>query len=511
MGIILVIDVGTSSMRGVLYSKSGEVHKIIQEIYSPEYLINNKVEQDPFTFKEALVNIVKQSVDIVKALSDEIIGISLTSQRSSMIALDSEYNPLRKAIMWQDRRTLEICSNLSQHENYIYERTGLKLSPVFLAPKIAWLKQNEEEIYIKSFKIVTIADYLMCIMTNELRTDYTYGSRTLLMNLHTLKWDADLLNLFDIDEDKLCTLGGQGSIVGYTTDDFSKLSGLKTGIPVISAGGDQQCSAMGNGVINEGDTQVTTGTGSFVITSSDKIHIDPVSKVICSVSAVPNKYILEASILTSGTIYNWFNNNFYCSDETAEYNYDKINFDAESSEPGSNGIILLPYFQGSGSPNWNPNATGLFHGVSLGTRRGDFSRSILEGIAAEIGENLDILRSYVGKIARINISGGLTKNPLFNQIQADMYGESVNLPSDFETTALGAFASAAVALGLHKSITEALECSNKYKENTVYKPILNNIEIYYNIKIRRKAVYNDLYNGNNQLNYSDSKKVSIVR
>lgn len=499
MGIILVIDVGTSSMRGVLYSQSGHVHKIIQETYSPEYLNDNKVEQDPFTFKESLVNIVKQSVDVAKTLADEIIGISLTSQRSSMIALDSEHNPLRKAIMWQDRRTLEICSNLSPYENYIYERTGLKLSPVFLAPKIAWLKQNEEDTYKKAFKIVTIADYLMCIMTNNLRTDYTYGSRTLLMNLHTLKWDSDLLNLFDIDEEKLCTLGEQGCISGYTTDAFSKLSEIKIGIPVISAGGDQQCSAMGNGVINEGDTQVTTGTGSFIITSSDNIHIDPVSKVICSVSAVPNKYFLESSILTSGTIYNWFNKNFYCTDETAEYNYDKINLDAENSEPGSNGVILLPHFQGSGSPDWNPNATGLFHGVSLGTRRGDFSRSILEGIAAEISENLDILRLYVGTMTRINVSGGLTKNSLFNQIQADMYGAPINLPSDFETTALGAFASAAVALGIYNSISEALNSSNKDKENTFYKPILNNIEIYDNIKIRRKTVYNDLYNRNIQV------------
>ncbi|OOM76191.1 glycerol kinase [Clostridium puniceum] len=493
MVIILVIDVGTSSMRGILYSQSGYAHKIIQETYSPEYLNDGYVEQDTLTFKKALINIIKQAVEGANNLAAEIIGISLTSQRSSMIALDFECNPLRKAIMWQDRRTLPICSNLLPYENYIYERTGLKLSPVFLGPKIAWLKQNEEEIYRKAYKIVTIADYLMYIMTNNLRTDYTYGSRTLLMNLHTLNWDTDLLNLFDIDEDKLCTLSGQGCISGYITDSFSKISGLKAGIPVISAGGDQQCSAIGNGVINEGDTQITTGTGSFIITSSDKPHIDPVSKVICSISAVPNKYILESSILTSGTIYNWFNKNFYCSTETVEYNYDKINFDAENSKPGSNGVILLPHFQGSGSPDWNPNATGLFHGISLGTKRIDFPRSILEGIAAEIAENLDILRSYVGTITVINISGGLTKNSLFNQIQADMYGTSVNLPSDFETTALGALASAAAALGVYNSIPEALDYINKNKENTIYNPILNNIEIYNQLKIRRKTIYNALY------------------
>lgn len=496
MEIILVIDVGTSSMRGVLYSKNGHAHKIIQETYSPEYLNYNYVEQDPLTFKKSLISIVQQSVDIANILAAEIIGISLTSQRSSMIALDSDCNPLRKVIVWQDRRTLSICSNLSQYENYIYERTGLKLSPVFLGPKIAWLKQNENDIYKKSSKIVTIADYLMCIMTNTLRTDYTYGSRTLLMNLHTLKWDSDLLNLFGIDEDKLCTLGEQGCISGYTTDDFSKISGLKSGIPVISAGGDQQCSAIGNNVINQGDTQVTTGTGSFIIAASDKPYIDPVNKVICSISAIPNKYILESSILTSGTIYDWFNKNFYCSDETVEYNYNKINFDAENSKPGSNGVILLPHFQGSGSPDWNPNATGLFHGVSLGTKKEDFSRSILEGIAAEIAENLDILSSYIGKIGAINISGGLTKNPLFNQIQADIYGISVNLPSNCETTALGAWASAAMALGIYNSIPEALDFVSENKENTVYNPISSNIEIYNNLKINRKNIYNTLYKRN---------------
>lgn len=494
MGIILVIDVGTSSMRGVLYSTSGYVHKIIQENYSPEYFNDSYVEQDPLIFKKVLVDIVKQSVETAALLNIEIIGLSLTSQRSSMIALDSEYNPLRKAIMWQDRRTLQICSNLSPYENYIYERTGLKLSTVFLGTKITWLKQNEKDIYMKAFKIVTIADYLMYIMTNNLKTDYTYGSRTLLMNLHTLKWDVDLLNLFDIDEEKLCDLSEHGSILGYVADSFSKITGLKAGIPVISAGGDQQCSAVGNGVINQGDTQVTTGTGSFIITSSDKPHIDPVKKVICSVSAIPNKYILESSILTSGTIYNWFNKNFYCSDESVKYNYEKINLDAENSKPGSNGLILLPHFQGSGSPYWNPNATGLFHGVSLGTKRGDFPRSILEGIVAEISENLDILSSYVGVISAINVSGGLTKNPLFNQIQADMYGTDVILPADSETTALGAWASGAMALGVYHSIPEALDYVNKNKEDIVYNPISSNTEIYNNLKVRRKAIYDALYN-----------------
>ncbi|NRY64086.1 FGGY-family carbohydrate kinase [Clostridium beijerinckii] len=496
MGIILVIDVGTSSMRGILYSQNGYAYKNIQETYSPEYINDSYVEQDPLIFKKSLISIVRQAVEIARALANEIIGISLTCQRSSMIVLDYECNPLYKAIMWQDRRTLQICESLSLYENYIYERTGLKISPVFLGPKISWLKQNMKEIYIKSSKIVTIADYLMCIMTNKLRTDYTYGSRTLLMNLHTLKWDSDLLRLFDIDENKLCELVEQSCILGCITDGFSKLSGLKTGIPVISAGGDQQCSAIGNGVINEGDTQITTGTGSFIITSSDKPHIDCVSKVICSVSAIPNKYILEASILTSGTIYNWFNKNFYWTDETTDYNYDKINFDLENSRPGSNGIILLPHFQGSGSPNWNPKATGIFHGVSLGSERRDFSRSILEGIAAEIAENLDLLRSYVDKIDAINISGGLTKNSIFNQIQADMYGVPVKLPSDFETTALGAWASAAKALGVYNSIPEALEYANRDKENTVYKPILSNIEIYNDLKTNRKSIYNALYKGN---------------
>lgn len=495
MEIILVIDVGTSSMRGVLYSKNGYSHHVIQKTYSPKYLNDNYVEQDPLIFKRALINIIKQSVDFANTLAAEIVGISLTSQRSSMIALDCEYNPLLNAIMWQDKRTLSICSSLSPYENYIYKRTGLILSPVFLAPKIVWLKQNQEDMYIKSFKIVTIADYLMYIMTNTLRTDYTYGSRTLLMNLHTFKWDADLLNLFDIDETKLCTLGEQGCIAGYTTEDLSRLTGLKTGIPVISAGGDQQCSAIGNGVINEGDTQITTGTGSFIITSSDKPHIDITNKVICSVSAVPNKYILESSILTSGTIYNWFNKNFYFTDEAVEYNYNKINFDAENSQPGSNGVMLLPHFQGRGSPDWNVNATGLFHGVTLAAKKGDFSRSILEGIAAEIAENLNIFCSYVGKISSIKISGGLTKNHLFNQIQADMYGTSVNLPYDFETTSFGAWASAATALGIYNSIPEAIDFTKKNKENTTYNPISGNIEIYNHLKASRKAVYNSLYKG----------------
>ncbi len=204
--------------------------------------------------------------------------------------------------MWQDKRTYEICKELEPFSEYVYKRTGSKINPVFTAPKITWLKTHEPKIYHKSYKIIVIPDYVIFLMTGKFVTDYTYGSRTSLMNIQSLEWDEELLTLFKVDKEKLGDLVPQGSIVGHSTEAFSKLTGLPIGTPIISAGGDQQCAALGAGVVENGSIQATTGTGSFIIASSDTLQLDPQMRTICNVAAVQNKYVLESSILTTATI-----------------------------------------------------------------------------------------------------------------------------------------------------------------------------------------------------------------
>lgn len=435
MSFILVIDIGTSSMRGILYDINGKIQKNIKVDYQPDYSADNIVEQGTLDWKNSLFDIVGKMVVWTKERNIKISGISITSQRTSIIAVDKKGTPLRKAIMWQDRRAISVCEELEQHANYVYKLTGSRINPVFTAPKITWLKKNEPEIYHKADKIIVIPDYIIYLMTGKFVTDYTYGSRTSIMNIEEKEWDENLLNLFEIDREKLSDLVPQGSIVSYTTDKFRMETGLSASTPIISAGGDQQCAALGAGVIDEGSVQITSGTGSFILASSDDLQLDSEMRVICNVSAIPNKYILEASILTTATIVSWYADNFYEDSEHVSA-LDKMLEEAASSSVGSNGLIMLPYFQGRGSPDWNTLAKGTFHNVSLESTRADFARAILESIALEISENIDIIQEVLKKPQHIKVGGGLTKSSLFNQIQADVYNIKITLPSNTEVTSL---------------------------------------------------------------------------
>ena len=488
MGNVLVIDIGTSSMKGVLYDRFGKIQQMFQVQYSPEYLPSDRVEQDPRDWKNALIDITSEAVKWSQEYGITIEGVSVTSQRTSIIPVDKEGIPLRKAIMWQDKRTYEICKELEPFSEYVYKRTGSKINPVFTAPKITWLKTHEPKIYHKSYKIIVIPDYVIFLMTGKFVTDYTYGSRTSLMNIQSLEWDEELLTLFKVDKEKLGDLVPQGSIVGHSTEAFCKLTGLPVGTPVISAGGDQQCAALGAGVVENGSIQATTGTGSFIIASSDTLQLDPQMRTICNVAAVQNKYVLESSILTTATVSNWFSENFYMESKE-QSSFEKMLEDASRSSVGSNNLITFPHFQGRGSPDWNPLAKGLFFNVTLASTRGDFARSILESIALEVSENLDVMIDLLGSITSMSVAGGLTKSPLFNQIQADVYNQQISLPANQETTSLGAWVSAALALGIYSSHEAALKQAEQGTAKTKYYPNKDNIAVYNKLKINRAALY----------------------
>ena len=203
---IAVIDVGTSSMRGILYDGEPNPVFLRQSPYTPNFLTPELVEQDPLTWKQSLVSILKELADYAAEHSIKISAISLTSQRSSLIPVDREGNPLHHAVMWQDKRTVPICEELSSLDQEVFLLTGAKINPVFTATKITWLHRNRPEIFEKAYKTLVVPDYLNHVMTKEYRTDETYGSRSLMMNIRTRQWDRRLLEIFEADEEKLCEL-----------------------------------------------------------------------------------------------------------------------------------------------------------------------------------------------------------------------------------------------------------------------------------------------------------------
>lgn len=491
---ILVIDVGTSSIRGILYDEQGKPCFGHQINYSVHFFDELYAEQEPSDWSESIVEISARTADFCRQNGMTVDALSLTSQRSSIIPVDRAGRALRPAIMWQDKRNSDIVAELQPKVDFVHSLTGARINTVFSGTKMTWFRRNEPELYEKTYKICTIADFIVHEMTGEFRTDHTYGSRSLLMNVRTRQWDDRLLELFEVEREKLCELAAPGSVIGTISAAFAGKTGLNVGIPVISGGGDQQCAALGQGIMKKGTVEITTGTGAFLLGCCDAVPEKLTNNVICGAHAIPGKYVLESSMLACAALYNWAKRELFTDSETDEQPFRRINQAVEAAPAGANGCVALPFFQGRGTPDWNSNARGAFINVNLGTTRGEMARAVLEGIACEAKNNIDVMEEYAGVFDTIYIGGGLTKFPAFNQIQADVYQKVLLRETDSaEQTALGAWLGAAVTLGIVESYEAFFHTEKAVRQYQVFYPNEENRAVYKQRQETLNLVYQKLY------------------
>lgn len=491
---ILVIDVGTSSIRGVLYDVCGKRRFVRQINYQVHFFDEICAEQDPSDWLESVVEISSCAEDYCRQNGMTVDAVSLTSQRSSIIPVDKAGTALRPAIMWQDKRNAGIVAELQSEAGFVHSLTGAGINTVFSGTKMTWLRRNESEIYEKTYKICTVVDFIIHEMTGVYRTDHTYGSRSLLMNICTRQWDDQLLGLFEVEREKLCELVAPGSVIGTISVDFARRTGLKSGIPVISGGGDQQCAALGQGVVRQGTVEITTGTGAFLLGCCEEVPERLDNNIICGAHAIPGKYVLESSMLACAALYNWAKRELFGDSGTTGGAFDRINQAVKASPVGANGCVAMPFFQGRGTPDWNSKARGAFFNMSLGTTRGDMARAVLEGITYEVQNNIDVMEGYVGAFDTIYIGGGLTKFSEFNQIQSDVYQKTLlREVNSAEQTVLGAWLGAAVTLGIQESYTTFFDADYFGREYQVFSPNPANKAVYEQRRKEMNLSYQALY------------------
>lgn len=492
MGFIITIDVGTSSLRSIIYDFEGKPYFKSQREYTSIFGTNRQVEQDPLTWKNALFETLRDCGDYVNNNDLNIEALSVTSQRASVIPVTDNGTPLYNALMWQDKRSTEQCSHISSQISIrdIYLKTGLRLDPYFSVPKMMWLKEERPEVYKNAYKLIGVQDFIIYLLTNSFVTDWTQAARTMLLNIDTFKWDDELISITGVDREKLCELKEPGSKAGGLSNEASQITGLNPGIPVIMSGGDQQSAALALNVLRPGFAEANTGTGSFVIAYSEKPVFDSHCRTLCSAAAVPDKWIAEAGILTTGTIYRWLKEEFY-KDAQMEQGFEALNMEADNVPIGANGVMVLPHFEGSAAPYWNPSAKGMFFNLSLGTKRGDIARAVLEGISLEIAENIGLIENLVGRVEMVSVAGGLTNLELFNQIQADAFDKMVIRYENNEASSLGALMSAGVTLGEYSDYEEAFRRITPVEPMRV-PPVNENVIKYKNLMLRKKMLYDAL-------------------
>ena len=481
---ILVIDIGTTSTRGILYADGGR-ELAMHSVQTPLVIDSSTgfMEQSPTVYQQC-------TVQIVRAIAEQypIDLISVTAFRSAPALVDREGNALCNFIMWQDTRNSEICKRLQPESELIYKKSGARLNTVFTASKLTWLRENAPDLWKKTYKAMIVPDYVICFMTGEFATDYTYGSRTHVMDIHTLKWDESMCRLFKLDRDKLCQLRPQGSVIGKVRSEFAALTGLRSGTPVISAGGDQQCGALGLGVLDSSTIEVNSGTGSFVISLVDRPVLENES-VICNVAAVPHMYTQEMNIISSASAVNWLIREFFPEHWGDAPDFEAINALAAQTPAGAHGLFVVPHFQGCGSRDWNPLSRATFSGFSLGTKRSDLIRALYEGIAAEISKSIDVLAKHSCGSESLAVAGGLSRSDIYNRILCDMTDRSLRRSHNAQATARGAYLSAAVTSGLYESYAEGYAAITSGDDVDHYVPNPETARFYKDYNAKTEALY----------------------
>jgi sugar (pentulose or hexulose) kinase len=492
MKAIITVDVGTTSVRACLYAADARLLHMAQRANIPASFDDGRVEQDPLACRASVLAVLSACAQVARDKAMAPACIAITAQRSSVIPVDRHGRHLHPAIMWQDRRTAGLAREMDALNPLVYGKTGLRISPVFSALKMTWLRRNRPEVWRQTHKLLGIQDWIIHGLTGAFVTDQTFGSRTNLLNLQTRQWDAELLSLFEVEPGMLCDLVAPGSVVGTLGTAAASSIGLTAGLPVVSAGGDQQCAALGLGLFSGERAVSNTGTGSYLIGHADKPALDPAMGLACNVSAVPGAYIVEAAVLTSGTIYRWFNESVCRSADAGDAAFEAINAEAARVPPGANGLVLLPHFKGCGSPYWDPQAKGVFFNVSLSTSRGEMARAILEGIAIEMKTSLELVERLCGAVRSVSVSGGLTRSDLFNQIQSDIFERPVVRFASNEATSGGAWIAGAVATSVEASYPAAFARLTEKGASTVYQCNAATHAVYARKRAQSQALYQAL-------------------
>ena len=486
---VLVLDIGTTSMRGILYDHQGHKLSVCQLPNRVLARPDGWVTEPAADWEENTVRIIQSIISDSRTDKNEIEAVAISSQRSSIIPVDREGKPLMDAIMWQDTRNKKICDELEQYNAECFRRTGSFVNSVFSGTKMTWVRRECPDLYSQVYKFVNIPEFINLKMTGEYSSDYTYASRSGLMNLVAKDWDPEMLRIYEVDREKLCTLYEPGSIVGRVSSQFEQRTGLPAGTPVIHCGGDQQCAAIGQGVTEEGNISIVLGTGAFLIAASCSVPENLTADVICNASSIRDNYILEANVLACSAAFDWFAHQMYGMEEI---DYQFLEQEMIRNSRGTD-CLVIPYFEGRGAPDWNAGTRAAFTNVSLGTTRGEMLTSMMEGIFMEIANHIDNISKYV-KAKEVYVSGGMAANKTIVQMLTDVLGRKIIIPEDSETTAFGAYMIAMTGLGHYKSAGEAYGLLTKNALRQIYLPDLKRYDMF----VKKRQAMNSCYENNRE-------------
>lgn len=467
---ILALDQGTSSSRAIVFDHEGRICATAQKEFPQHFPKPGWVEHDPKDIWSSEASVIAEAITSMGINGLNIVGIGITNQRETTIVWDAETGePVYNAIVWQDRRTSEYCDSLKEQNltGFIREKTGLIIDAYFSATKIRWILENVPGARARAeagkLRFGTVDTWLLWNLTRgECHiTDVSNASRTMLFNIHTLKWDEDLMKLFGIPMSMLPEVHSSSEIYGYT-----KTTIFAHKVPVAGIAGDQQAALFGQMCTTPGSVKNTYGTGCFLLMNSGTKPITSSHNLLTTIAwkiGDTVNYALEGSIFVGGSVVQWLRDGLGIIKSSSEIE------SLAMTVPDNGGVYFVPALTGLGAPYWDQYAKGTICGLTRGTTAAHIARAALEGIAFETMDIVNAMEHDAGiKLAELKVDGGASRNNLMMQFQADILGTKVIRPKVTETTAMGACYLAGLATGYWDSLDDI---KRQWNADKVFEPL----------------------------------------
>ena len=458
MSYILALDQGTTSSRAIVFDRDGGVVAIGQKELTQIYPQSGWVEHDPNEILDTQIETAIDALAKTGLKASDIVAVGITNQRETTIIWDQQTGvPIHNAIVWQDRRTSEICSEIRRvHAELIRAKTGLEVDAYFSASKIKWLLDNvpgaRDRAANGELAFGTVDTWLVWKLTGGRLhvTDASNASRTMLYNINTLAWDGELLDIFDIPHTMLPTVSSSSEIYGQI--EFSdQLKGIK----IAGIAGDQQAALFGQACFGVGSIKNTYGTGCFMLQNVGTIPVPSRNRLLSTIAWQidgSTEYALEGSVFIGGAVIQWLRDSLGIIEHSADVE------DLAASVPDTGGVYFVPAFAGLGTPYWDQEARGTIIGLTRGTGKAHIARAAVESIAFQTADLLTAMNSDSNaNLTELRVDGGATLNSALLQFQADILQIPVVRSATAETTALGAAYLAGLAVGFWKDKAELVE------------------------------------------------------
>lgn len=487
MSYLLALDQGTTSSRAIIFDEHGKIYATAQRETQIKTPHSGWVEQDAMEIWTTQIGVVQQAIASARLLAKDIKALGLTNQRETTIVWDKRNGrPLAPAIVWQDRRATDWCNQLTQNNlaNKIHQKTGLRIDPYFSAGKLVWLLENVDGLrtLVEQGHVAfgTVDSWLIWNLTqgSEHVIEASNASRTMLMNLATQEWDAELLELFNIPPSVLPKIISSDAYIANTAPGL-----LGADIPICGVVGDQQSALFGQSCFEAGTAKNTYGTGCFMLfNTGNQIQFSKNQLLTTLAWNCQNQtnYALEGSVFMAGAIVQWLRDGLGIIKNSAEVE------SLACQVNDTDGVVLVPAFTGLGAPHWDSDARALLCGMSRGTNKSHIARAALESIAFQVSDVLTAMQSDISQpLKELRVDGGASQNDMLMQFQADILNVPVLRPKLLESTAWGAAAMAGLKAGIFNNLDEI---SESWKLDKAFEPNMGEDQRQHHLSLWNEAL-----------------------